>query len=822
MLRFHIHRNLRSLLFILATTAIIGCVVLVWWANRVGMPKPWRTAIEAAIAKQGIHMSIGSLRYTPLRGVSASHIRVFGDAEHTHEISRLEHIILDFDKTKLARGIVQLIKIDLHNATLSLPIDPEQPDGEALHIDHANGTLLMPGSRRLEIRHATGNIAGIEVEIDARLIGYQQTGPPSTDPDTSGQRRQLIANILEKLEQWRFDNQEPPKIRAFVEYDINDHDSLRARISLTSPKIERNGQALTGISASALIEGNRLTVEHLTANDAHGALEANIDFDMGSRHCRFDTHSSLDALRLLEKWGHAPPAALLSIEGKQDILATGDLTLDHGGVTDLNVTGQADLTGLIHKTVRFSKVSTSFAIQDKKIFLQDILLTRNDGTLKGKALIQPPQVRIALDSTLPAATYAPLFVGQPLAIVIKNFAENENSTLKLHLDGSFDTSDRHNWNYTGHGTATHISYNGVPVRAATCQLALSHDMLDFHDGSVVYNYSQYPLRKAFGGPTTATSQVKRVRYVAATKLVEIEQVTGAFWVAPLVRFFNPKIADNLEAYRFHTPPQLSGHGVVDTTPQGRTKLDITFASDTAATYKFLGQDITLTAPKGAVAIHGESVLVKNLTATTFGGPTRSDITVVGGKRISGEITWNDISVAELGKTYQFGMENGGKTTGRIEFSMLSEKTRTMQGKGLIAVSDAELFSVPMFGPLSKVIATVLGDRRSGFERAKSAFCTFDIKDGILSSNDFHTSTRSLIFAGDGSVDLSDRTFEMTMRMNARGLLGLITLPLKPFYGMFQFRGTGPLSKPTWKNVMFTSPPKAAQELLEAPKAEIAE
>ena len=70
--------------------------------------------------------------------------------------------------------------------------------------------------------------------------------------------------------------------------------------------------------------------------------------------------------------------------------------------------------------------------------------------------------------------------------------------------------------------------------------------------------------------------------------------------------------------------------------------------------------------------------------------------------------------------------------------------------------------------------------------------------------------------GDGDVDLGRRSFEMTMRMNARGLLGLITLPLRPFYGMFQFRGSGPLADPTWENVMFTAPPEEQGEILKTP------
>jgi hypothetical protein len=132
------------------------------------------------------------------------------------------------------------------------------------------------------------------------------------------------------------------------------------------------------------------------------------------------------------------------------------------------------------------------------------------------------------------------------------------------------------------------------------------------------------------------------------------------------------------------------------------------------------------------------------------------------------------------------------------------------------MEQTELFSVPMFGPLSPLIGGVLNNRRAGFERAKSAFCNFKIKDGILSTRDFKTSTTSLTFVGDGTVDLNEQTLDLTMRMNARGLLGLITLPLRPFYGMFQFRGTGPLKEPKWENVMFTAPPADQNSLLLPP------
>jgi hypothetical protein len=163
-----------------------------------------------------------------------------------------------------------------------------------------------------------------------------------------------------------------------------------------------------------------------------------------------------------------------------------------------------------------------------------------------------------------------------------------------------------------------------------------------------------------------------------------------------------------------------------------------------------------------------------------------------------------------------GVQQGGELSGRLDFTMMPGSIGTMDGKGNLLLEKTELFSVPVFGPLSPLISAVIGDRRAGFERAKTAWCSHTIRKGVMSIDEFHTETASLFFTGDGSVDLGSRTIDMTLRMNARGLLGLLTLPIKPLYGLFQFRGTGPLRKPVWENVMFTTPPDSQMKQLNQP------
>ena len=816
MYRLHLARTLSSLGFLLFVSVVLGAGGLVWWANRTGLPQAWRAIIEREIAKQGAFLEIGGLSYIPLRGVVATDVHVFSDSAHLHELSGLERIILDFDKTLLARGVFHLTKIDLKDARLTMPVDPKNPRSETLEINNANATIFMPGNRRLEVRDAHGKIAGIAFKLDAQMIGYQQEGKQPTDDPNAGKRRAALAKVINELKLWSFDDNNPPTIEIQVEGDANDRSSIIAKLALHGGRVEKNGHVLTEVSAEADMMGDLLTVSSLHATDSRGVFNGHVDYNIDAREGRFDVSSSLEVPQLLKAWLGLPSVQGVEIGGKQILEAEGGFQLDENNVPQIHLTGHVRCESVKLREMPFEAVESSFSWRDNELFLRDMRLIRKDGESHGKAMVQWPQVRLVLTSTLPVPVYKPFFVGQPLEIVLNDFTERKGAEVNVTLEGGFDASDKTSWAYSGSGNVENLNYKGVPVNHANCKFSLNHNELDFYDGTVVFNYENYALRNAFDGPKQATAKVGRIRYDAPNKLVEVEAVTGRFWAAPMVRFFAPKVADTLEQYRFHTPPDLKGSGVVDVTPQGRTALDVDFSSEQAADYVFLGENLTLDQPSAKVGIRGERVVIKDLQLKGFGGPVAGRFEYLGKNQLEGELNWTKLSLSELTSTYGFQMKGDGKVTGRINFTLTDNKVETMNGEGLLAVERAELFSVPMFGPLSPLIGGVLNDTGAGFQQAKSAFFTFGIKNGILSSNDFQTSTKSLNFAGNGIVNLIDRTVDMTLRMNARGLLGLITLPLRPFYGLFQFRGTGPLKDTQWENVRFTSPPEDQSQLLLAP------
>ncbi len=814
-------RNLRTLVFLLIVSAVLTALGVLWWANHTGMPASWRSAVEQEIAKQGVYVKIGSLSYVPLRGVIAADVHVFSEPLRLREISRLERVILDFDKTKLASGSLQINKIELSHATLQLPIDPQNQASATLDVTDANGTIFMPGDRHFEVRDAHGKIAGIDVTFNSRIIGYREDRKqPAEDPNI-GKRRELLAQIIKELGLWRFNEGQPPAIQISVEGDVNDRSSITAKLALQVKDMAKNGHKLDGLTAAADLTGDLLTVTMLRATDRRGVFEGHMDYDIQGREGRFDVSSSLEVPRLLTAWLGLPAIQEVAIRGRQILEAEGDFTVDGANVPQLRMTGHIRCEGLTLREIPFSAVQGAFAWRDGSLFIRDLRLTRPDGEAKGKAMIEWPLVRLALHSTLPVSVYRPFFIGQPLELVLNDMTERDGAAVDVTLEGGFDADNKTAWAYTGSGTAKNLNYKGVPVNSADCKFSLNHQELDFYEGTVVFNYSKYALHKAFNGPEEGTAKVGRIRYDAPSKTVEVEDVRGLFWAAPMVRLFAPNVADTLEQYRFHHPPELKGAGVVDTTPQGRTVLNVAFSSDHPADYQFLGENLTLGQPRAQVTIHGERVTISNLKLEAFDGPVDAHIEYLGGGKLAGEVSWTKLSIPALSSAYGFQMKCGGNVTGRLEFSLADGKVETMNGEGLLAVEKAELFAVPMFGPLTPLIGGVLNNDKVGFQHAKNAFCTFKIQNGILTSNDFQTSTTSLNFAGNGSVDMKAQTMDMTMRMNARGLLGIITLPLRPFTGLFQFQGTGPLKDTKWESMKFTSPPETQNEILLAPpKAKI--
>ena len=382
------------------------------------------------------------------------------------------------------------------------------------------------------------------------------------------------------------------------------------------------------------------------------------------------------------------------------------------------------------------------------------------------------------------------------------------------------------WGVEGSCKLGTCSYNEVPIAGGSTRFAIGPEGYTFTDGKLEFDYTDYLLRKRHGGPQRANMQVDRIQYHRENHTTDIANLTGSVWPGPLLRLVDSKGADLVdEMFGFHQPPLISTSGRADHSKPGTgTLLTSTVKGQGIIDYEFLDRTLQLTSASASIKTTPNRHEVKKLLFGTFGGTGGGEITVTSTPEestlIEAGLRWDDLNLSEIGRTFEFEKAPQGKITGRIDFTTLAGRTDTLNGKGVIGLRNGQLFHVPIFGPLSLPLGTVLSKEFS-HEQARDASTTFVLKNGVAFTRDFLTSTPSTTFVGEGSVDLVNKQVDLTMRMNARGLLGLVTLPLTPVKGLFQFRGQGPLSKPAWRSAPFTQPAGGrSHPIFKTPRAKI--
>ncbi|MGC4015930.1 MAG: hypothetical protein QM755_15605 [Luteolibacter sp.] len=278
MTRLHFFRNLRTAILLLMVCAVVAGAGGLWWANATGLPETWRQMIEHELQKQGLNVTVASLSYQPFHGgLIATEIRVFSDESHTRQISRVERVVIDFDKSLLARGQMKLTKFEIKDGRLDLPVDPANPQGQMLEASHVNATIAMPGGRVLELRDASGEIEGIEVSLSARILGYRPalSAQAADDPNRKA-RLEILKRCLDEARNWHFDEKERPKLSIAIDGDFADRSTLHGRVKFGAKDVERGGHTLQKVNLEAEWTGTLLTVTSLKASDRRGDLDGRV------------------------------------------------------------------------------------------------------------------------------------------------------------------------------------------------------------------------------------------------------------------------------------------------------------------------------------------------------------------------------------------------------------------------------------------------------------------------------------------------------------------------------------------------------------------
>lgn len=834
---------------VLSCATLIGGVI---YLNEVGLNESSRDRISEELEDYGIFADFDSLRYDITKGLTADNVTIYKTKQRLTPVAKLPNIVITVDKTKLMRGVLKIEKISLINAFLDLPVNPTDTESPRLILHDVTGTINLPDKESINASNVTATFRGLHIHISCNIWRDLTIKEEEPDPEASRLRAEKYQAFLDHLSKWTWQQDSPPEIDIFLQGNLSKPEDMELGFKLHSDKLAYKDYSMEYVEVEGDYKNDLITFDELSFLSQDEYFNTTADFDLITKDGRFKLDSSIDFQSFTRQCFGLDIATSLQIKGGNSIVATGEFKLpkEEGQKLDLKLTGHAVLEDFMYNETQIHMMESDFSWNNGDVYLDKLSIDHPDGTITGRVLIKGELTRFDAVSDLKAYSFFPFLKNESLKKILSNIEYSKDSKIRVTATGSINRKDPRDWQSTGTGSFTNISFNGVKLDSLSCEYNLNRALSDFSNIHAYFDFRDYELRKQHGGPASGSVQVDKVHFDRNEKYVDIINLTATSWPSPVIRLFNSRAADHVEQYRFHTPPSIMGGGRIGTVSGSEdTNLVLDITANSMTDYRFLKRDLNLRSLKGRVTILPYLVQVDKLSAITFNGPISGHVHVAlpkdsnGESRYDGRFQWDKLHLNQLGRKYDLKNTESGYLTGAFKFSGQSDKISKLNGHGNIALAQGNMFSAPVLGPLSMLVDGVLSPisgQKMLHERAKNASCNFTVKDGVFYTQDLLSTTQNLTFTGEGWIDLNRELLDLTIRMNYRGLMGLAEVPMKiielplqalrsilsgkQVKGLRQFRGTGKISEPNWRFTPFEPPRDGKNDPIfrKPPKAQIVE
>ena len=821
--------RLRVFFTLIVVVAIVSGVGALVYLHEKGLTNASAERVAHEMERYGLFVTFDHLSVHVLNGLTANNIRFYRTKERQIQIAELPAIVIHVDKTKLMRGHLKINTISITDAKLAVPLVRGEADSPIINIANVNGAIDLRGNQSVSTTGLTGYYEGIKVSINCNIWRDAPKEDFIPDPEAKKNRIAAYKNFLEQLKQWNWPAESPPELKISIEGNLSEPSEVDFDYIFTASILNYKDYPMADVYLEGDWNQSLVTLDKFEFTHQAERCKLTADLDLLKNSGRFKLDSSIHIQDFALKVFGKKILQGFSAAGKTQIAANGSYLLPSASnpKLDLKIIGKVSSSDFSFRGASIDKLDSEFSWNNGDLYLDKISVNHRRGKLTGRIIIKDQRIRYKVRSSLPAQVYFPFIKSDKLKTELSKLAFDGQSFIDLHANGTINQDDVTDWESHGNAEIRHFSYNDVPVSYAKGNYVLTRETADVKDITATFDYSDYPLRVTYKGPKSGTLTAKSLSFVWKNKNTTITGLRGSAWPAPVLRLFAPSIADHLESYKFNYPPTVSCAGVVSWAKNeaNNMKLRVGFTSTGDIHYNFLKEDITLSNTKGQVTILPDKVQINSLSSNTCAGYMSGYLHVKpSDSSYSGRFQWDSLKLRQISKTYGLKGLNSGTLTGSFTFRGNGSKVSSLNGHGNIALANGDLFSVPLFGPLSSLVDSVvnpLSNQQILHEQARNFSCNFSTKNGTFHTRDLASMTASTTFTGEGLIDLNKEILDLTIRMNFRGMMGLAEIPLKiielplqalktiltgkEVKGLKQFRGTGKISKPNWRFAPFLPP-----------------
>jgi len=253
---------------------------------------------------------------------------------------------------------------------------------------------------------------------------------------------------------------------------------------------------------------------------------------------------------------------------------------------------------------------------------------------------------------------------------------------------------------------------------------------------------------------------------------------------------------NLAPYRFRTPPHLLINGTVqihDCSDNTRLRIDV---DGKGLDYTFLNKDLFFDKVDARLWVVQEWLSIEDLVSTSFNGSVKGDAKVCltpGKGDFSGSLHVDGVDFASLTSLYLDYDTSKGKLRGDYSFSGVGMELKNLNGKGALVVSDGNVFDIPLFGPFSGILNSIIPG--SGYNVARKASASFTMSQGVIETPNLLVEGKGFVMRGGGKLFPLDDKIDFSIRIHANGPAGVL---LTPVSHLFEYVSDDSLSKPHWR------------------------
>ena len=744
-----------------------------WYLAKKGFGQQWRSRVVEELHKRGVEASVRRLTLDPFRGLVAQDVRIFDYKHHEKTLALISEGSLDINYAALLHHQPFLNALDVRNAQLTLPFAGTDGKADEAQLKKFRAHIYFP-PEQIYVSQAEGFFCGVRISATGQLIKREnfQASPPLSEEEWQ-KRLSILQRVVTELQKFNFPS-EHPSLQVKFSGDLADMENARIEATLRGELLRHDKYEMRDLLATVEFADQRLSITQFTWSDAAGTFVGRGNWSRQTQEMNFQAHSNVDLKSFFTAFGFVELLADATFSSAPIIDASGSGNLGQGQ-PQLKIIGHAAVGSFTYKAIPLSDLSADFSWDGERVLLRDIHVRHQNEELRANLMEAPDDFRLDLESTIdPGVLRA--FVSPELQ---KFFSEWQWLPPAIHL--TLRGPDRHPENWEGEGTVAlgRTRFRGIWMNSATAKV-------HFRDGAITYE--NFRVTRDEGVATGSFT------YDFKNHEVRISNIKSSLNPAEAVFWIDPDLLKTVTPYKFRHPPNLTTNGVYQFQGGKNTRLEINVDAPLGMDYVFLGKPLPFDRVSGKLIFTNDRLQILDLKGVLFSGTTRggADISLAkNDPHYKANISVNEIDFPRLTDLYYQYKTAHGQLSGSYNFTGLSSDARTMRGSGNVEVTNGDVFAIPIFGPLSEILNSVLPG--TGYSIARKASANFAIKDGTIHTDDFEAAGKLFSMLGHGDIHFLDDKLDFDLRMSANGPAALLT----PMYKLFEYTGEGSLNHPNW-------------------------